>query len=93
MALLKGLNMAISGKESEMQSTWINVKDKLPKEYERVLIWAEGHGMLIDSYGPNGFERLKTFRYAWAWGYHKNVTHWMPLPSMPLPTWPDREGK
>ncbi len=66
-----------------MQSNWISIKDKLPEEHERVLVWAEGHGIIIDSYSFNGFEHVKTFRDAWGWGYHKSVTHWMPLPPMP----------
>ncbi len=72
-----------------MQSNWININDKLPEEHERVLVWVEGHGMLIDNYSFSGSKPLNAFRYAWAWGYHKNVTHWMPLPPKPARNEPE----
>ncbi len=75
-----------------MQSKWISIKDKLPEEHKRVLIWVEGHSMLVDSYKSNGTEHLMAFSDAWAWGYHKYVTHWMPLPSGPFNSDSEMEG-
>ncbi len=53
-------------RKNKMQSNWISIKDKLPEEYRRVLVWVEGHGVIIDSYSFNVFQHVKTIRDAWA---------------------------
>jgi len=57
-------------------SEWISVKDRLPKEKQRVLVY---HPDMQDAdTGPISVQ--------WGWICHKkwnDVTHWMPLPEPP----------
>lgn len=79
-----------------MNSTWINVKDQLPAEYEYVLISyideSDSHLRYIPSVGSlrNGIWHTKEgdmesskllFDYMKAHNFI--VTHWMPLPKSP----------
>ena len=58
---------------------WISVKDELPKEKERVLVFLKNSGH------AKGYTRIDTDRLIkgnWIrWG--NCVTHWMPLPEPP----------
>ena len=56
---------------------WISVKDRLPEENVRVLVWLDE---TLYDYTHIDTDRLK--RNAWVrWG--KAVTYWMPLPEPP----------
>lgn len=56
---------------------WISVKDRLPEENVRVLVWLDE---TLYDYTHIDTDRLK--RNTWVrWG--KAVTHWMPLPAPP----------
>ncbi len=58
---------------------WISVKERLPEEFENVLV-ANRRGKHYDIdkawWSGSGFSRC-------AKGSYRNVTHWMPLPEPP----------
>lgn len=56
---------------------WISVKDMLPKEDNRVLVWL---GIRLYDYTQIDTDRLLNGRFV-RWG--NDVTHWMPLPNPP----------
>lgn len=69
------------GVDTSLKPIWIDVKDRLPKEYERVLIVCE-----------EGICSGKRIDYTWCCdplqsyasdGCVFHVTHWMPLPKYP----------
>ena len=74
---------------------WINIKDKLPTEADRYLVyqvWPYGSTISIASWTPkyDGFEEHLTDRaiwYRWDSEYGdyevRDITHWMPLPEEP----------
>jgi hypothetical protein len=57
-------------------SEWISVTDRLPKEYEVVLVW-DRECVGIDTCDDPRTERRGQF------GLSPTVTHWMPLPEPP----------
>lgn len=63
---------------------WINIKDKLPKPYEKVLVYFGGGDLesIAVRYLPE--ERPGQY-YGWYPGGQAlhNATHWMPLPPPP----------
>lgn len=59
------------------QHKWVSVKDRLPKPYEKVLIFTKGGSTDIDS-----FECMMSWGEARFYNYGYGVTHWMPLPSI-----------
>lgn len=66
-----------------MMDEWISVKDKLPELGEKVLIYGTCNGEkyysvdILAPYFDENVERFKSYRW------HKEVTHWMPLPEPP----------
>lgn len=56
---------------------WISVKDRMPEEDNRVLVWL---GVKLYDYTRIDTDRLHNGRWI-RWG--KDVTHWMPLPNPP----------
>lgn len=62
---------------------WIKVKDRLPKESQRLLIFNSrgeiefGRAYICPEYGNIFWEKPNGEDYVWI------VTHWMPLPSPP----------
>ena len=60
---------------------WISVKDRLPKNNERILAWCKDyciHDVVWDWPGCSWFDEVTGVE-------HKElfVTHWMPLPELP----------
>lgn len=72
-------------------SEWISVKDKLPNEYQRVLVYRGYYdGDDKDEKIHVGFLNPKDGFYGSQYGLlddylypHSLVTHWMPLPEPP----------
>ena len=68
------------GKDTDVPSKWISVKDKLPEDYKKVLT-CDHKGNIHVMFHYSGFQD--------PFGISKNdsryhpVTHWMPLPSLP----------
>lgn len=60
-----------------IRQQWIDVQDKLPKEYQSVLGVANGVDVRIVHYALGGFWMEDTT------GEEYNVTYWMPLPKIP----------
>lgn len=57
---------------------WISVKDKLPKDNERVLVALSQD--LAMSYTNIDTDRMESGKWV---RWNKRVTHWMPLPTPP----------
>ena len=57
-------------------SEWISVKERLPEEEERVLVYLDSNR----SYTKTDTDRLINSKWV-RWG--RDVTHWMPLPEPP----------
>ena len=75
-------------------SEWINIEDRLPEKGVYVL-FTDGIGMIVgyvDGYfehGKRNFEYIKTYGirgYEWDIELGGPITHWMPLPPMPVAT-------
>ncbi len=64
-----------------MASEWISVKDRLPKDQERVLVCNGSTRPYSDAYS------FRTCHLKDAWPIGSNSTHWQPLPA------PPEEGK
>ena len=65
---------------------WISVDDALPDYYERVLVvctnpWSEDpvRHVSIATYFGKPYDGKTP-----AWSQHRNVTHWMRLPALPI---------
>lgn len=54
---------------------WINVDERLPKPYERVLTYRKGYAIDAETY--------KGITWSWDAEAITPVTHWMPLPEPP----------
>lgn len=71
------------GKDTNVPTKWISVKDKLPKE------WKEKGGDLINylvfmpEYGVDVGNYAKPVKTWLCMGVPCKVTHWMPLPEPP----------
>lgn len=55
------------------QSEWISVEDRLPKQWQYVLVF-DGFEIGTDFIASSGM---------WYEHDHKDITHWMPLPEPP----------
>ena len=56
---------------------WINVNERLPQEYQRVIVWTD-----YDGYVPFvSYENGEWISQVMRW--HGNPTHWMTLPEPP----------
>lgn len=60
---------------------WINVKERLPKDGQKVIAaFRDGGGVIVDQARYSNGE----FDFAnWAYVWHENITHWTPLPEPP----------
>lgn len=65
-----------------MLNEWINVKDKLPNNFETVLAFCKDGGMFVGRHTPwdrwQIWTAMKSTRIV-----SRTVTHWMPLPESP----------
>ncbi len=62
-----------------MQGEWISVKDRLPENYDSVLVYCKGNSSIVDvcSYSDSiGFMGIAPY-------WIELITHWMPLPEPP----------
>jgi hypothetical protein len=60
-------------------SEWISVNERLPEEYEEVILFADGKAMGGMSLHPDG-NFYEVFEGYW---HPRAVTHWQPLPEPP----------
>lgn len=60
---------------------WISVKERLPKDGQKVIAaFRDGEGVIVDQARYSNGE----FDFAnWAYVWHENITHWMPMPEPP----------
>ena len=58
----------------EIMSDWISVKDRLPEQYEEVLVYSAKYCVQVDWIADKP--------YYW-WNYGELVTHWQPKPEPP----------
>ena len=61
---------------------WISVNDRLPEEFESVLIYDPGQGPFQTI--NEGYRVNNSWGYIRSGCYPNNVTHWMPLPEAPV---------
>lgn len=63
------------------QPYWISVKERLPKDGQKVIAaFRDGGGVIVDQAKYSNGE----FDFAnWAYVWDENITHWMPLPDSP----------
>lgn len=63
------------------QPCWISVKERLPKDGQKVIAaFRDGGGVIVDQARYSNGE----FDFAdWAYVWDENITHWMPLPDSP----------
>lgn len=64
---------------ASMYKLWISVEDRLPEEYQRVLVFVPEANKLIGSPDMDT-DRVANGRWV---RWDKFVTHWMPLPEFP----------
>lgn len=70
--------------------TWISVNDRLPEEMKEVFVWRRNYGLAFGSYGwnksmgPAQWSIQDFFAYEGE-SIDDEVTHWMPLSSIPKP--------
>lgn len=79
-AKYEALNIAITAMGRSIPPRWISVKEKLPKDYEDVVI--------IMRDGASSWYRVAYREYGgWSFGggrrVNDEVTHWMPIPQPP----------
>jgi len=84
-----------ANKIERLTGRWILVSDRLPKEYETVLVWTDGSVSAGEIRFPDSecgmsepwwmvFKDKRDRSPAWAGFVSLNdVTHWMPLPAPP----------
>ena len=70
---------------ADKQPRWISVKDRLPEEYLRVLVYDKidhkiGAAYVSSTTGPIWVD---DDGYYWSGKYFDGFTHWMPLPEPP----------
>lgn len=63
------------------QPCWISVKERLPKDGQKVIAaFRDGGGVIVDQARYSNGE----FDFAdWAYVWDENITHWTPLPEPP----------
>lgn len=57
------------------EQKWVSVKDRLPEQYEEVLVYSTKYGVQVDWIADK-------VDYLW-WNYGELVTHWQPKPEPP----------
>jgi hypothetical protein len=62
-------------KASSPTMEWIRVEDRLPKLFDKVLVYSKREGVDVDWYTDLGY-----FTPGWKTG---DISHWMPLPEPP----------
>ena len=87
---LSKLNAEIARRELKLRMEkprWVSVTERLPEEYETVLLLSMG-GEVISGYYDSEYKS-----YCDMSGFRKLCTHWMPLPEPPVVTDIDVGGK
>jgi len=66
-------------------NNWINIKDQKPEQKQRVLVHATGGRMLTAVYWPFLIKHFYCYDIrSEELERVESVTHWMPLPELPL---------
>lgn len=77
--------------ETEPVKGWISVKDKLPKEDGKYMVWYRGELDICEfdaesqtfGYTYDDYDEMYSHLVYWDDSMDKKVTHWMPLPEPP----------
>lgn len=66
---------------TKMVPRWISVEDRLPENGQKVIAtFKNEEGVIVDQARYSNGE----FDFAsWAYVWHENITHWMPMPELP----------
>jgi hypothetical protein len=64
---------------------WIAVMDKLPEEWEIVLVYIEEGSVTMGWYMADGWQLVDT-PWAESYGPDTEVLYWMPVPAHPMET-------
>lgn len=73
--------VVISNLENTTKQEWISVKDRLPEEDVRVLVWLSDE---VDAYTTVRMRIDTDRRHNSRWvRWNRYITHWMPLPQPP----------
>ena len=93
----QGKNDALA-KDNNVPSKWISVKDRLPEEDGKYLVFEQSNGRTctevlrfakdarkVDKYDFKDCWKNTWYEYDSEWGHYtvNSVTHWMPLPQPP----------
>lgn len=74
LGLIEKLPVTVKSQlETTLESEWVSVKDKLPKQYTDVIVFIKSDTIAVDYVDENG-----DFYY-----YGEYVTHWAQLPEPP----------
>lgn len=71
-----------AGWDEAIQNLWIDVRDRLPKKNEKVLVLFKYEGMLridTDVYFGESFYKIYDKKHGWSFGGNK-ILAWMPIP-------------
>lgn len=74
----QAIDLAFDALREQEQREWISVEERLPEDYERVLVYLdENIGVVLHTDTDRITQNKKWVRWP------GNVTHWMPLPMPP----------
>ena len=66
--------------EKELSQKWVSAKDRLPESNIEVIVFRQNNGLWWGVWHGD----LWLIRYADGWTDKADVTHWMPLPRIPV---------
>lgn len=77
--------------EAEPDNGWISVKDRLPEDDGKYMVWYKGECEICEfdtdsqtfGYTYDDYDEMYSHLVCWDDGIHKDVTHWRLLPEPP----------
>lgn len=77
--------------EAEPDNGWISVKDRLPENDGKYMVWYKGEEDICEfdtdsqtfGYTYDDYDEMYSHLVCWDDGMNKDVTHWQPLPEPP----------
>lgn len=76
----------------KLRNPWISVEDRLPEEFQMVIVRMQGGSVDSAIYTNGAFERNLQLKFgmkdngctviSWQQKFTSNITHWMPIPEL-----------